>query len=133
MTSPTGILDSMKKFPITFWLIHSATTSENFNRLRFVPMVQILAALQPKFSHSVINLLILLSATNFMDVYNISFQIIYGLFFFRTRNSSWMSTSTPFSKSKCFKICPALPGTVPKYINERIEITVCIVLVILLI
>ena len=43
-----------EKIPSYLWLIHSGITCENFNRLRFVPMVQILAALQPKFAHSVI-------------------------------------------------------------------------------
>ena len=81
MTLSTGILDSMKKFPITLWLIHSGTTSENFNRLRFVPMVQILAALQPKFAHpvtykcNVYNSFFSVknAATNSVVVYNISF------------------------------------------------------------
>ena len=72
------------------------------------------------------------ATTNFMVVHNISFQIIYRLFFFRTRNSFSMGTSAPFSESKCFKICPALPGTVPKNITE-IVIIVYIVLVILII
>ena len=70
---------------------------------------------------------------NALWFYNISFQIIYHLFISRALNSFWTGTSTPFSNSKRLKICPALPGTVPKNINERVVIDVCIALVILLI
>ena len=66
-------------------------------------------------------------------LYNTSFQIIYRLFSFRTRNSFWTGTSTPFSNSKSFKVCPALSGTVPKNINESVVVNLCSILVILLI